>query len=127
MKSLLVVLLFASTSYAANWQWTKGDIAREVVSAGITVIDWGQTQDIRNHNGIVELNAILGNKPSRAAVNTYFASVMVLHPLISAALPSEAELLGMEVHPRAAWQYIYFGVEAAAISSNFRGGLRMSF
>lgn len=127
MKALLLILLFATSSFAADWSWTKEDVAREIISTGVTVIDWGQTQDIRNHNGMVELNPILGRQPSRDSVNTYFGTVILLHPVISAILPRQAELFGFDLNPRLAWQYIYFGVEAAAISSNYRGGLRMAF
>jgi hypothetical protein len=128
MKSLLLLtlLLFASSSFAADWSWNKEDISLEVISAGITVVDWGQTLGIE-HTRRVETNPILGDRPSRGRINRYFSAVMALHPLISAALPREAEPFGWKISPRLAWQYVYFGVEAAAISSNFRGGLRMSF
>lgn len=125
--TLILVTLFATPVSAGDWKWDRGDTACEVVAAGLTVIDWGQTRDIRNHKGKLELNPILGPTPSNAAVDNYFGMVLLLHPLISAALPKQADLFGIEIRPRQAWQYFYIGVESTAISSNYRGGLRMSF
>lgn len=129
MKRLVVVLivLFPYLARGADWSWDGADIARELVGAGVTVIDYGQTQDISNHGGEVELNPILGPHPSRAGVRNYFAGVLVLHPLISAALPKHIVLWGCELSPRLAWQYFYLGVEATATTSNFKGGLKFSF
>lgn len=120
-------LLITSTGYAAEWKWDAADYAREAVALGLTVVDWGQTRDIRHHAGMKELNPILGREPSDGKVNGYFATVMILHPLVTAALPKQATVLGMKISPRTAWQYFYIGVEATAISSNWNGGLRMRF
>jgi hypothetical protein len=131
MKTLILAmalsLLIPSLSIAADWSWDRTDVLREVVSDGITVLDWGQTRDIRNHNGHTELNPVLGPTPSNAAINRYFASVMIIHPIVSALLPKTVLVWGFELKPRMSWQYIYMGVEVAAISSNFHGGLKLSF
>lgn len=111
----LVLLLVLPVNCQA---WSGKDTALEVISEGMTVVDWGQTQDIRNHNGMIELNPILGRSPSRGAVNAYFISVLAIHPVISIALPESC---------RTIWQSIYIGVEWTAISSNYNGGLRLSF
>lgn len=122
-----VLLLLPAGVLAADWTWTKEDSMREVAGTALTVIDWGQTNDIRRHEGMIELNPILGRTPSRQTITNYFATVLVLRPLISLALPAKAEVLGFELRPRLAWQYLYIGVEATATVSNFNGGLRMSF
>jgi hypothetical protein len=130
MKKLIItflLLLITTTAMAADWSWNTKDTLLEAAAIGMTVVDWGQTRDIRNHNGRKELNPILGPHPSNAEVNRYFGIVTALHPLISLALPKKCELLGVELNPRLAWQYIYIGVEATAISSNWRGGLKLSF
>jgi hypothetical protein len=131
MKTLILAmalsLLIPSLSIAADWSWDRTDVLREVISDGITVVDWGQTRDIKNHNGHSELNAILGTHPTDAAINTYFTEVMIIHPIVSALLPKTITVWGFEIKPRMSWQYLYLGVEAATISSNYRGGIRLSF
>lgn len=129
MKTIIAILfcLWASSVSAADWKWDAMDYTREAISLGITVVDWGQTNDIRRHEGMIELNPLLGPHPSKSAVRDYFVTVLVLHPLISAALPKQAELFGCAISPRLAWQYIYLGVEATATLSNYHGGLRVSF
>lgn len=124
MKSLIItvmLLLLPMTAQADDWNdwsWSKGEIALEVASAALTVIDWGQTRDIRNHSGMLELNPVLGKYPSSRAINYYFGTVLTVRPIVSMLLPKPA---------RKALQYIYIGVETAVISSNYNCGLRMSF
>jgi hypothetical protein len=124
---IIAILTLASTAHAGDWSWDRADMAREALALGLTVVDWGQTRDIRHHNGMKELNPILGRTPSDGRANSYFATVMALHPLVTALLPREATVWGFDLKPRLAWQYLYIGVEGAAISSNWRGGLRMRF
>ena len=125
--TVLLSLILAVPAVAADWTWSKEDTAREVLGLGLTVIDWGQTNDIRNHDGMIELNPILGRTPDQEAIRDYFVGVLVLHPLISAALPARADLFGYELKPRTAWQYFYIGVEATATISNYNGGLRLKY
>ena len=112
----MVFMMLPSLCYAGDWS-TK-DTALEIVSEGLTLVDWRQTADIINHNGMVELNPILGKQPSEAAINAYFIAWLLLHPVISFNIP--------ENH-RTIWQSIYIGVELATVGSNFRGGLKMAF
>lgn len=126
ITTILILMGLSGTSPAADWSWSKEDIAREVLSAGLTVLDWGQTKDIVGR-GRIELNPILGHHPTNRAVNNYFTGVIVLHPLISAALPAYAEVFGLEIRPRLAWQYFYFGFEGAAVVSNWKGGIHVRF
>lgn len=125
----LIFLLLPIQAFSADWSWDKADYIREGVSAGITVIDWGQTRDIHNHQGVIEMNAILGPHPSNRAIDNYFHLVIPIHALISVALPKEvdSEWFG-KLYPRIAWQYMYLGIEGVAVTSNaFRYGLKMSF
>lgn len=125
--AVFAVVVIATKAQASGWEWDAADYAREAVALGLTVVDWGQTRDIRHHAGMKELNPILGREPSDGKINGYFATVMILHPLVTAALPKQATILGLKISPRTAWQYFYIGVEATAISSNWNGGLRMRF
>jgi hypothetical protein len=123
----VLLLCLTTPALAADWTWSREDTVREAVGLGLTVIDYGQTMDIASRDDRVELNPILGPHPSREEVRDYFLAVIVLHPLISAALPAEANLFGYKAKPRMAWQYFYIGVEATATVSNFNGGLRLRF
>lgn len=133
MKNLIAALLgilitiCTANAFAAEWSWSKEDTIREVVSLGLTVVDYGQTNNIRKHDGMIELNPILGRQPTLNAIKNYFHSVLWVHPLISAALPSKAEIFGYQLEPRKTFQWVYIGVEATTTVSNYRGGLRMSF
>jgi len=125
--AIAAFLILTVEGQAADWSWDRADIVREGVSAGLTVVDWGQTRGIRNHNGMIELNPILGWAPTNSAIGNYFGSVLVLHPIISALLPKDVNFAGFQLNPRLAWQYFYLGVESTAIISNFNGGLRLAF
>ena len=127
---IFAAFLFVATAHAAdadNWSWTKEDTIRQVLATTLTVIDWGQTNDIVERADRVELNPILGPHPSKQAVQNYFLTVLVLQPAIARLLPREATVWGFDIKPRTAWQYLYIGVEWTAIASNFRGGLKIRF
>ena len=124
----IILILLPWVSSAADWGWSKTDYAREAAGLVVTAVDWGQTRYIANHpDRYLELNPILGAHPSLDSVDAYFASVLVLHSLISALLPAKAEVVGFELSPRTAWQYFYIGVESTATLSNWRGGLKIDF
>lgn len=129
MKTLILafILLLPSISRAADWHWSTADSVREGFCIAATILDAGQTRDIRNHGGMIELNAWLGQHPSNGEIDRYFLTVGIVHPLIAVALPAEMELWDMKLHPRTAWQYVYLGVEGAALLTNLRGGLRLAF
>ena len=124
---LLALILTASPGIAADWTWSKEDTVREAVGLGLTILDFGQTNHIADSDDRLELNPILGPRPSREEVRDYFAAVLILHPLISYALPAKAEVWGFNLKPRTAWQYFYIGVEATAVASNWRGGLQIRY
>lgn len=118
MKFLIILFLTLLPVQAFAHDWNKTDVALEVVSAGITIVDWGQTLNISDHGGMYEMNPILGKHPERREINTYFISVLTIHPIVSMLLPPKA---------RTIWQSIYIGVELTAIGSNYKSGLRMDF
>jgi hypothetical protein len=127
LMTAAIAIMLSTPVLAADWTWSKEDTVREVVGLGLTVIDYGQTMDLATREDRVELNPILGPHPSRENVRDYFLAVLVLHPLISLALPAEADIFGYKAKPRMAWQYFYIGVEVTATASNYNGGLRLKF
>ena len=118
IKYLLIMVFLMLPSLCCAGGWSTKDTILEAVSEGLTVVDWGQTNNIRDHSGMIELNPILGRSPSRGAVNAYFGTWLAIHPLISYVIPSEY---------RTIWQSIYIGVELTAVGSNYKSGLRLSF
>lgn len=130
MKKLLVIFLvfiFPQLSYSADWSWKKEDTTRQAIATTLTIIDWGQTNHIVDRDDRIELNPILGTHPSKDKVKDYFISVLILQPLVAAALPSEINIFGYDAKPRMAFQYIFIGVQTTATVSNFKGGLRIKF
>lgn len=73
-------------------EWSATDTALAVTASALTVADWLQTQDIvrRQTRGedIIEINPILGLRPSRGAVNKYFLTTMVLGSILTCTLSS---------------------------------------
>jgi hypothetical protein len=93
----------------------NGYCKRACFFAGITAIDWGQTLNIADHpEKWSETNPIFGKHPSRGKVNTYFASVLVLHPLVSAVLQKKY---------REIWQWVSIGVSSYYVGHNYHVGI----
>lgn len=121
MKTLLVVImLFGCMSLAkAESDWTKTDTALQVTYTTLHVLDWGTSLDIANHKGMYETNFIMGKHPSRSTINTYFATTLALHTLVTYLLPQGVV--------RSAWQAVSIGVELGYVYSNFSIGLKTAF
>ena len=142
MKRLtcLITLLFCLSACGAR-QWTRSDTALEIAGEGLTAMDWGQTRFIAHHDlsnpsdpvnteykgrGTVykfyeaETNPIIGYTPSVGRVNTYFISVLLLHPVISYILPKpwrtywQAGTIGLE-----GWQDWYNASKGIGIDFHF--------
>lgn len=124
---------------AANDEWDTADTAWQLTYTALHVADWSQTLDIAEscttssydnglgyHRAIVnvehcrhyERNPILGSRPTRGEVNTYFATTLLLHTLIAYKLPAPY---------RRVWQMVWIVIEADVVSANARAGVRMSF
>jgi len=113
MKTLYAILLtltLSNTSQAAD-EWTSADVWREVVGETLIVMDWGQTRygaaDPKQR--WEEQNPWLGKHPTTKEVDRYFISWLVIHPLISHALPSEW---------RKGFQSVSIFIEGVAVHSN---------
>lgn len=89
-------------------------------------IDYGQTLDIASNPQWKETNPILGEHPTRSEVTRYFAVAAVLHPTISALLPTD-KCLGPVCDWRKAWQWVTIGVEAGYVAHNYSLGIRTDF
>lgn len=116
--SAIILLMISSSAYAAD-PWTKEDTYRELAALTLRFIDYKTTLDIaRSPDELSEVNPLLGEHPSVGRVNTYFAVMTVVHPVISYSLPKEY---------RKAFQYISIGVSGTASTINLWSGLRVRF
>lgn len=127
---ILLAVLVASPAY--SWEpdpWRKTDVALEVLSQGLLLVDWGQTLDIREREdeGYYEKNSYLGKYPSRGKVNKYFALSCLAHGLITWVLPVKWEVFGFTIHPRRLWQYGFIGVESPCVINNYQIGIRVNY
>lgn len=102
--------------------WTTADTQRELAYVAISVIDMGQTMDIRNHDDIEEgvpfTRAILGRNPEPLPTAAYFAATTALHYGISRALPRGW---------REGWQSVTIVVNGAVVANNWAIGLRWGY
>jgi len=120
MKLLIAIsllLIFPSCLVASDWR--QQDTYRELAFASLVIIDWKQTLNISNSNGVYyESNPFLGKNPSNRTVNLYMPIMTGSHVLISYLLPLKY---------RAAWQYITIGMEAGTVMYNYNIGLGFLF
>ena len=107
--------------------WSKTDIALEILSQGLLLVDWGQSLDITKRDEYYEKNAYLGKNPSRSKVNAYFALSCLTHAGITWMMPASARVFGLQFSPRRAWQYAYIGYESSFVANNYQIGLKVSF
>lgn len=124
LKSFLVSALLLYTvsahaeyKFAENWNWK--DTVLEGTFVTLTVIDWGQTRGIALHpNQYRETNPLLGSHPSITKVDTFIPAGIIIHGVISMALPPKY---------RAYWQAVWIGVEGGAVWHNANLGLKINF
>ena len=119
LLTLLACLLFSGCATFKLDPWTKNQMLLQGTSLTLNVIDWGQTLDIAgNPDEYYETNPILGEHPSRAEVNRYFACFMGAQVLITHLLPSEY---------RKWWLGCNIMVSGYYVQNNYRIGLRVNF
>ena len=112
-KPLLV--LMASPIFAAS-PWTPTNTTLESAYIGTTLVDWGQTLNIGGDTR--ETNRVLGQHPKRSTINNYFASLLVLHPIVSYLLPKSGRLI---------FQSITLGIEIQATTGNYQLNIHCHF
>jgi hypothetical protein len=99
--------------------WTPEDTARQAAYFTLHSLDWLQTRYIAQHpDEYWESNAILGDHPTLAEVNTYFIASGIAHYAISRWLPPDW---------RKNWQYFTLGVEAGYVTHNIQVGVGYSW
>jgi len=119
MKWLLIIsLAFIGCAGYHPQPLTKAQIAGEIAFEALHLIDWGQTLDIENHDGMYEWNPLMGRHPSRGRVNLVMGAIAVVHPVITWAIPSEYR-----------WWWIggSSAASAWAVVHNDRLGLNINF
>jgi transcriptional regulator with XRE-family HTH domain len=115
---LALVSLPAQARAAADWDSDERALA--VVAVAATVADWGQTLYIAENPQLnyYEKNPFLGDHPSRAQVNRYFAGALVGGAILAHQLP-----------PR--WRKLFLGtvavLEVRTVAGNFHAGIKISF
>jgi hypothetical protein len=115
-RGVIVLALLAAAGARADDEWTATDTALEAGFAVALAGDWLQSRSVA---GIAfETNPILGRRPSRATIDTYFAGVLALHLVVSAALPRPY---------RTVWQSVWFTVESAVVYRNAQAGIVIRF
>lgn len=118
MKMFLLVLTMLATSARAD-DWSTTDKVLGAAALTLTVADWLQTRQIaREPLKWQDDNAILGEHPSVARVNKYFATGIVIGAVAAYYTPAEYRkyLLGGVI-----------AVEATAVAHNYRIGVRVQF
>jgi hypothetical protein len=125
LRTLLACFAVASTTTlcslgtakAEDWSTSTKILATSAMV--LTVADWGQTRDIVKSNGqYIELNRILGPRPSMSAVNTYFVATLATQYIVAEFLPDPYKtmvLSGM------------LGISLQAVGNNKSIGLKINF
>jgi len=89
-------------------------VRREGAYLAVQATDWRQSRTIAAHpDRFQEANRVLGNHPSRAAVDRYFLAASLLHAGAVAALPDTY---------RARFQWLSLSLEASCIAMNAQDG-----
>lgn len=114
----LATVLTGGEARASDWT-ARDTVVQSVVVLSLaadmlTTLDKGKPPIVGAQ--YVETNPLLGPRPSRGAVVGYFAGTMAIHTLVAWALPRPY---------REVWQGSALVVEAWAVGSNLRAGLRL--
>lgn len=96
--------------------WSKTDVAIQVLANTLHVLDWLQTLEVANHpDEWEEQNFILGKHPSSDEINLYFAGSMIVMNVISLSVPKS-------------WRYVtqgvWIGFEGKSVLANYQLGVR---
>lgn len=74
----LLLVLFSLTAKAEVFDnWTVDEKRMFWLSEALLIADWTQTRQIVKNPNYIEKNVILGERPSMAAVNTYFIGALI--------------------------------------------------
>lgn len=131
MRTIFAALILLLTPHLCfpKDTWTKTDTAMQIVASGLIVSDWSQTRyrsrswDTPEYeDGTIyyhrESNPILGDTPHTDNVDIYFASALVVTPIIAYYLSKPLRHL---------FQTGIITMELAVTGNNFSLGGRMRF
>jgi hypothetical protein len=111
--------IFCGAARAGDW--ATEDTARQAASTALLVVDWKQTRYMAQHPERyreVDSRWVLGDHPSTARVDGYFAASAVMLGLGAWVLPPAW---------RRPMQYLFIGCEYQVISHNRSIGIRVPF
>ena len=110
--AVLMSLLITCDAKADDFNWYR-------VAANTTLVaDWLQTRSLTASDDYYETNGLLGEQPTQASVNRYFAASILLTNIIGEVLPGDYD------------NYFYLTiavVEARVITHNYAIGIRVEF
>ena len=95
----------------------KEEKIAEVTYIALTTADMLQTLQFKEKN-LDEMNPFLGVHPSKTKICIMIPLAMLAHIYIADLLPAKW---------RGRWQYIFIGIEAAAVNHNYKLGVRIKF
>lgn len=119
----LTSLLPLQASSPVPADWTRTDTVVETAVLVAMYCDWRQTREFARTpfpegKELVERNPFLGEHPSPASINRFFAGCAVLHVWL-------AMQLGPEWRHR--WQGLQLGISVVCIANNAKLGVRLKF
>jgi hypothetical protein len=122
LKRLAAGCLLVAPAAAAQAQssaWTTLDYSLAGGAAAMMALDWAQTRHIARHpSRYSERNPILGEQPSTAKVDQYFALASLLMAGATYFLPPQERRLFLSG---------VLVVETSAVVSNYRIGVKVDF
>ena len=128
---VLIILLWSTPLFAYEFaeKWDTKDTILQGVFIAESLVDLGQTLDIakRPNEYYEKLNFLLPKHPTTGQVVVVMSGLMVVHTLISMALPPKYEVFGFDVHHRLLWQSISIVSEGGNILNNAQLGLTINF
>jgi hypothetical protein len=117
IRILTLTLALAGPACAADW--SSADTARQAAFLALGALDWAQTRAIARHpDQYREVNTILGEHPTVAQVNRYFALYLTGHTALAWTLPAQY---------RIGLQYVSIGIEFNQVNHNAHIGVRVGF
>lgn len=118
-KIFIIILLFVCAGCSGKHfePFSGPDTARQVVYTTVTIVDWRQTQKLRDA-GYDDNSPALGPYPSRNQVDTKISLGIVAHGLVTWYLDPEF---------RPYWQYSWIGIELNAVDHNIKLGFKVDF
>ena len=120
LKRLAAGCLLVGAAAAAQAQtWTALDYSLAGGAATMMALDWAQTRYAARHpSHYSELNPIMGERPSTAKVDQYFALASLLMAGVTYVLPRRERRLFLSG---------VLVVETSAVVSNYRIGVKVDF